>query len=223
MTETNITYDYIRKYLWDIEPKDQGLIRELEIEAEETEVPIIPLEVKSFLTTMLEMKPPKNVLEIGTAIGYSAILMSQYLQEGGLIHTIERNPVMMERAEVNFKKANVEDKVRMFKGTAEEILPLLTGPYDLVFIDAAKGKYELFFEHAKRMLAPEGMIIADNVLHKGMVAKERLDIPRRQRTIHTRMQNFFHNILNDDTFKTSILPIGDGVAICYKRRQSNEQ
>lgn len=222
MTETNITHDYIREYLWDIEPKDEGLTRELEIEAEETDVPIIPLEVKSLLTTLLEMKRPKRILEIGTAIGYSAIVMSKYLREDGSIDTIERNPVMMVRAEENIKKAGLEDCITMHKGTAEEILPLLEGPYDFVFIDAAKGQYKLFFELTKDMLAPEGIIMADNVLHKGMVAKERLDIPRRQRTIHSRMQTFFHDILHSEEFKSSVLPIGDGVAICYKRRQNNE-
>lgn len=217
MLNSNITHDYIREFLWEMEPKDEGLIRELEIEAENTDVPIIPLEVKSFLTTILEIKRPKRILEIGTAIGYSAIVMSQYLADGGKIDTIERNPKMLVRAEENIKKAGEEQRICIHEGSAEDILPQLNGPYDFIFIDAAKGQYHLFFEYSKKLIADEGIIMADNVLHKGMVAKNRYSIPRRQRTIHKRMRNFLWDMLYDEEYKSSIMPIGDGVAICYKK------
>lgn len=217
MTKSIITYDYIRDFLEEIEPKQEGLIGELEREAKETAVPIIPLEVKSFMTTVLAGKRPKRILEIGTAIGYSAILMSQYLEEGGHITTIERNPKMQVRAKENIAKAGLETVIEMKEGDALDILPTITGQFDFIFIDAAKGHYNTFFEWSKKLVADGGIIMADNVLHKGMVAKDRFDIPRRQRTIHKRMREFLVDILNDPKYKSSVLPIGDGVAICYKK------
>lgn len=217
MTKSIITHDYVRDFLKEIEPAEKGLLDLLEKEAEETNVPIIPLEVKSFMTTVLEMKRPKTILEVGTAIGYSAILMSQYLDEKGKIVTIERNPKMQVRAKKNIETAKLENTIEMRQGDALDVLPTLTGQFDFIFIDAAKGHYHTFFDHAKRLLADGGIIMADNVLHKGMVAKDRYDIPRRQRTIHTRMRAFLEDMLNDPLYKASILPIGDGVAICYKK------
>lgn len=219
----NITHDYILDYLRDVQPKDKGIIEELELEAKKTDVPIVPLEVKSFITTILSMKRPANILEIGTAIGYSAIVMSQYLQEGGKVYTIERNPKMLARAYPNIKRAGLEHKIEVLEGSADEILPTIDKKFDFIFIDAAKGQYNEFLRYSKELLDDNGIIIADNVLHKGMIAKSRYSIPRRQRTIHKRMRNFIWDILNCEGYKSSVLPIGDGVAICYKEGASKDE
>lgn len=217
MAKSNITYDYITDFIKGLQPEEKSIIMELEDEAIRTNVPIIPIEVKSFLTTILEMKRPTHILEIGTAIGYSAIVMSQYLNKNGQIITIERNPKMLCRAQENIKKAELDKVIHIEEGSAEDILPTLTEKFDFIFIDAAKGQYQLFFEWAKKLLNNQGIIMADNVLHKGMVAKDRYAIPRRQRTIHKRMRIFLSEMLQDDGYKSSVLPIGDGVAICYKK------
>jgi len=216
---SKITHDYIVDFLHEIQPVDQsigGLIYRLEEEAKETGVPIIPIEVKSFISTILAIHKPRRILEIGAAIGYSSIVMSQYLQEGGEIVTIERQEPMLKRLYSNLKEANLTNVVKVMEGTAEDVFPNLTGEFDFVFIDAAKGQYNYFLEESLKVLRVGGIIIADNVLHKGAVAKSRYDIPRRQRTIHKRLRNFLYTVVDDVQLKSSILPIGDGVVICYK-------
>lgn len=223
---SKITHDYIVDFLHEIQPVDQsmeGLIYRLEEEARETGVPIIPIEVKSFITTILAIHKPKRILEIGAAIGYSSIVMSGYLQEGGEIITIERQEPMLKRLYSNLKEANLTNVVKVMEGTAEDVFPNLTGEFDFVFIDAAKGQYNYFLEESLKVLRDGGIIIADNVLHKGAVAKSRYDIPRRQRTIHKRMRNFLYTVVDDVQLKSSILPIGDGVVICYKEGAKKDE
>lgn len=217
---SEINYDYINEYLRAIQPKSPGLLGEIEELADKTGLPIVQPEVAKLIRVLLSLKKPKNILEIGTAVAYSAIMMSEYLQPEGKIVTLERFDIMQEAARKNIKEANLEDTITMIEGDAGEILPTLEGNYDVIFMDAAKGQYHQFFPHCMRLMNEGGLLIADNVLHKGMVAKSRYAIPRRQRTIHKRMRNFLWTITHHPELETSILPMGDGVAVCYKVKKS---
>lgn len=213
---SKITHEYITEYLNELYPESEGMIYELEKQAQINHVPIIPIGVKSLVCTILSIIRPERVLEIGTAIGYSAVLMSQFLQNDGQITTIERNPIMIDRAKRNFQKFNLSSSIHLLEGDAEKILPQLHNHYDVIFMDAAKGQYKFFLEQAYRLLKNGGVLIADNVLQKGLVAKSRYTIPRRQRTIHKRMRNFLWEIQNSPYFQTSVIPVGDGVTIAHK-------
>lgn len=214
-----INYDYIVEYVRAIRPSSQGILREIEIKiasGEET-WPIIKPEVASFIEVILSIKKPTRILEIGTAVGYSAILMSQYLQAGGSIITIERFHVMQEHARKNIKKAALEDTINMIQGEAAKVLPTLEdGQFDVIFMDSAKGQYISFLPQCIRLLKDDGILITDNVLHKGEVGKSRYLIPRRQRTTHVKLREFLFEIYQHPQLKSAVLPFGDGVAISHK-------
>ncbi|NLP45993.1 MAG: O-methyltransferase [Epulopiscium sp.] len=214
---SEITPDYIINFLSDIQPNSHSFIQDLEKYAHKKEIPIISFEVKSLLEFLLSMHQPNTILEIGTAIGYSSILMSQYLPKEGKIITIDRYPYMIEQAKYNIHKAKLNSVITLLEGNAQDILPTLKPYFDLIFLDAAKGQYQTFLPHCLRLLRPGGLLIADNVLYKGMIAKARYDIPRRQRTIHKRLRSFLWDISHHPELQTSILPIGDGVALSYKK------
>ena len=160
---------------------------------------------------MLTEKKPLKILEIGTAVGYSAICFSNYLQEGGIIDTIERDEERAKQARVNIEKAGVQDKINIYKGDAVEILPTLNYKYDIVFIDAAKGKYPYFLKEALRMINNGGIIIADNVLYKGYVMSDYNK--HKQRTAVRNLREYIAEILNNKKLETEILEVGDGLAI----------
>lgn len=214
--ENNINYDYITDYIRDIIPERTGLLKELELYAEENHVPIVQPEVARLLSVLANMIRPEHILEIGTAIGYSAILLSQGLQPGGKVVTIERYHKMVELSRENIKRANLEHVIEVVEGEAEKILPNLTGEFDFIFMDAAKGHYMEFFHHCMRMLKPKGVLVSDNVLYKGMIASDKLVI-RRKKTIVKRMREYLTMLFNHPQLDTAIIPIGDGVAISYKK------
>jgi predicted O-methyltransferase YrrM len=211
-----ITYQYIVDYINQVQPEWEPEIVELERYAKENYVPIIQKEVSRFLYVLGLLKSPKTILEVGTAIGYSAIIFSKVISEDGLITSIERDDNMYEIASSNIKKFNLSDKIKVIKGDALEVLPKLYGEYDLIFIDASKGHYEEFFKEAERMIKKGGIIVSDNVLYKGMIANDDL-VKRRNRTITNRMRSYLNRICNDEKYITSVLPIGDGVAISLKK------
>ena len=144
-------------------------IEQIKEKALEDHIPIIMDDTLEVVGKILEDKKPYRILEIGTAVGYSAIRFSKYLSDNGYIDTIERDEERISEAKQNIKDLNLEEKIHIYKGDALEVLPTLTGPYDVVFIDAAKGKYPIFLSEALRMLASHGIIVADNVLYKGYV------------------------------------------------------
>ncbi len=216
---SEITQDYIVDFLSTIQPSSNSFITALEKEAHRKEVPIISFEVKALLEVLLSLHKPAKILEIGTAIGYSSILMSQYLPQDGKIITIDRYPYMIQQAKENIFKARLDSKITLLEGDAKEILPTLEPYFDMIFLDAAKGQYHAFLPYCLRLLRPGGLLIADNVLHKGMIAKSRYNIPRRQRTIHKRLRSFLWDIHHHPILQTSVLPIGDGVALCYKKTE----
>ncbi|MEG0086077.1 MAG: O-methyltransferase [Niameybacter sp.] len=219
-TMSEINYDYIVQYIRALHTPPEDVLLEIEqlIASEKETWPIIKPEVADFMKVLLTMQKPKDILEIGTAVGYSAMLMSEFLQEEGKITTIERFAYMAENAKKNIKRAALEDKIQIMEGDAAELLATLEdAKYDVVFMDCAKGQYINFLPHCIRVLKPGGLLITDNVLHKGAVAKSRYLIDRRQRTTHARLRDFLYTITHDPCLVSSVVPIGDGVALSYKK------
>lgn len=177
-------------------------------------IPIIMDDTLDMISKILEEKMPERILEIGTAVGYSAICFSQYLKENGRIDTIERDEQRAAQARKNIQKAEVEEQIHIFEGDAVEILPTLTEKYDMVFIDAAKGKYPFFLKEALRMLKSDGIIIADNVLYKGYVMSDYNK--HKQRTAVRNLREFLKELEEDSTLEMQILEVGDGLAIAKK-------
>ena len=183
-------------------------------------VPILSEETKNLLGTLLQMHQPRRILEIGTAYGFSAVYMSQFLAEGGSIDTLERNPVMIREARIHL--APFEERIHLHEGAAQDIIPELPGPYDFVLIDAGMGQYAVFWEEIQEKLTDHAVIFCDNVLHGGLVAMDRYEIPRRQRTIHQRMRDFLTEVLADSNYQSALLPIGDGVLIAVRKMKGGK-
>ena len=174
-------------------------------------IPIIMDDTLAVIDTILKETKPNKILEIGTAVGYSAMCFSKYLAENGIIDTIEREHERVEEAKENIKRVGVEDKINILEGDAVEILPTLNEKYDVVFIDAAKGKYPFFLEQAKRMLNKNGIIFADNILYKGYVMSDYNK--HKQRTAVRNLREYIKEVTEDENCKTEILEVGDGLAI----------
>lgn len=213
------TDDYISKYIRLIQPKYDGVLGEIQEEALEEEIPIVPHETARFLSTLLTIKKPKEILEIGTAVAFSAGLMSRYLQEGGHVTTIDRYEYMLNIAKKNIKRMGLEEKINIIEDDAANALPKLSGPYDFIFLDAAKAQYIQFLPELLRLMPIGGILVADDVLQGGNIAKSRFSLPRRQRTIHKRMRNFLWDISHLDCLESSIIPIGDGIVMCTKIKE----
>lgn len=212
----NLVEEYIRKTL----EKSTGIIRDMEIYAEQNSVPIIHKEVAEFLKVLLKIHKPKRILEIGCAIGYSSIFFTTVLENNVEIITTERNPLMIEKARENISIAGLEDKIKLLEGDAEETIKLLEGKFDMIFIDAAKGQYKLFFDLVIDKLKNGGIIVSDNILYKGMIASDEY-VVKRKKTIVKRMRDYLDYICKTEYLNTSIIPIGDGVAISYKKSDKN--
>lgn len=186
-------------------------LEKIKKKALEDKVPIIMDDTLEVVAKILTEIKPNKILERGTAVGYSAICFSEYLQENGKIDTIERDTERVKEARENIKKAEVEDKINIYEGDAVEILPTLNDEYDVVFIDAAKGKYPFFLNQALRMIRQGGVIIADNVLYKGYVMSDYNK--HKQRTAVRNLREYIAEITNNDKLETKILEVGDGLAI----------
>lgn len=186
-------------------------LEKIKKKALEDKVPIIMDDTLEVVAKILTEIKPNKILEIGTAVGYSSICFSEYLQENGKIDTIERDTERVKEARENIKKAEVEDKINIYEGDAVEILPTLNDEYDVVFIDAAKGKYPFFLNQALRMIRQGGVIIADNVLYKGYVMSDYNK--HKQRTAVRNLREYIAEITNNDKLETKILEVGDGLAI----------
>ncbi len=210
--EDNELINYIRDTL----PDYDGVLGEIRREAFEEGLPIIPLETARFISALLTANPPKYVLEIGCCVGFSASLMSKYLVAGGHITTIDRYDYMIERARKNFERMGIKDKVTLLEGHAQEILPILNGSFDFIFIDASKGQYPEFLRQSVRLLKKGGMLVFDDIFQEGRVTKQSPEIPRRQRTIHKRLNSFLWAVTHSLGLETSLIPIGDGLALCVK-------
>ena len=181
----------------------------------ERHIPIIMDDTLEVIDKYLTEKRPEKILEIGMAVGYSAMCFSEYLKDGGKIDTIERDEERIAEAKENIKKVGVEEKINIYEGDAVEILPTMNDKYDVVFIDAAKGKYPFFLEHALRMLKDDGIIFADNVLYKGYVMSDYNK--HKQRTAVTHLRQYMKETTENPELETEILKVGDGLAITKKK------
>ena len=191
-------------------------IDEIKKKALEDHIPIIMDDTLETVGQILQEKKTTRILEIGTAVGYSAIRFYKYLTEQGYIDTIERDEESVKEAKDNIEDLKLQDKIHIFEGDALEILPTLTGPYDVVFIDAAKGKYPIFLTEALRMLEKNGIIIADNVLYKGYVMSDYNK--HKQRTAVRGLREFLKKLTENENLETKILEVGDGLAISKKTK-----
>ena len=198
---------------------DKNILVELENFAETNHVPIARPEVAKLLVVLGNLLKPLSILEVGTAIGYSSILLSSVLKPGGRIDTVERNEKRYTKAKENIKKAELDGVINVILGDALEVLGCLSGPYDMIFMDAAKGQYVSFLPDCLRMLSPGGLLVSDNVLYKGMTQNDEL-VVRRQKTIVRRMREYLDILNGSEELTTCVLPVGDGVAVSYRKASS---
>ncbi|WP_027108926.1 O-methyltransferase [Lacticigenium naphthae] len=211
----------VRDYLRTKQRQLTGPLGAIENEANKKRVPVIPHETVRFLEWFLPLYKPVNILEIGTAIGFSAGLMAQFLPDEGQITTIERNPTMIEKAEKNFKKMKNSNKISLIKGQAEEVLQELDESYDFIFMDSAKAKYYDFFPHCMRVLKVGGVIAIDDVLQGGTILQETENIPRSRKKIHKKLNQFLEVVLNHPALNATILPLGDGLLMITKEEDAD--
>ena len=212
-----INEERIRDYLYSLEPDWGELCESIASKARKEEIPVIKRETGALLKTMVALKQPRAILEVGTAVGYSALLMAGAAPESCKITTIEKYEPRILEAKTNFAKAEIEDRIVLLEGDAEEILQSLTGPFDFVFLDAAKGQYLHWLPVILGLLERGGVLFSDNVLQGGDVLQSRYGVERRDRTIHGRMREYLYQIKHMEGLESAIVPIGDGVSISVKR------
>lgn len=205
--------DYIRS----LETRNSEILEMIEQEALKERVPIIRKEMQSFLKVLLLLKRPERILEIGAAVGFSALLMSEHAGNGCRIDTIENYEKRIQKAEENIKRAGKEEQIHLLKGDAMEILKTLEEPYDMIFVDAAKAQYIAYFPEVMRLLNKDGMLISDNVLQDGGIMESRFAVERRDRTIHSRMREYLYLLKHDERLETAVVPIGDGASVSVKK------
>lgn len=218
MSDHNIVDEHVEHYIRTLLPKSTGLLSELEHYAYEHRVPIVQPEIAQYLKVLMRIHKPIRVLEIGTAIGYSAALMAEQMK-AGVIETIELKSEMVSIAGETFEKLKLykpDVEIIQHHGDAIGVLEQMNSKFDMIFIDASKGHYKAFFELCMPMLNPQGLIVSDNVLYKGMVATN-LYLVRRKITIVKRMRTYLDFISNHPELDTTVLPMGDGMAISYKK------
>ena len=208
-------YGRIRDYLYSLEPEPDERLEELRAYAEKERVPIIRRETESFLRTLIRARDPKHILEIGTAIGYSALVMAGCT--GGDILTMENYEKRIPIARSNIERAGLSERIRLMEGDAGELLAGLSGSFDFIFLDAAKGQYINWLPDIVRLMDRGAILFADNVLQDLTVLESRFTVERRERTTHSRMREFLHAIKHDERLESSVLPIGDGVSISVRR------
>ena len=210
-------------YLHSLETENSEILEQIEQEALNDGVPIIRKEMQSFLKVLLRIKKPLRILEVGAAVGFSAILMSEYVPEDCRITTIENYDKRIPIARNNFKRAGKEAQITLIEEDAMEVLKTLEGPYDFVFMDAAKGQYIAYLPEVLRILSPEGILVSDNVLQNGEIIESRFVVERRDRTIHSRMREYLYTLKHHEALETSIIPLGDGVALSIKKKKERRQ
>ena len=204
-------------YINSLDKGNTPFLNELEMEARRDYVPIIRRETQSLLKVLLQIKRPSRILEVGTAVGFSAILMYTYGPEDCQITTIENYEKRIPIARENFRKAGAEKRITLLEGDAQEVLKILEGSYDFIFMDAAKGQYIHFFPEILRLLSRGGLLVSDNVLQGGDIIESHFAVERRNRTIYKRMREYLSVLKNSEELETAILPLGDGVAISVKK------
>ena len=209
-------------YINSLDTGHTPFLENLERTAKQDRVPIIRREMQSFLKVFLKMKQPKRILEVGTAVGFSAVFMAQYGEPDAEITTIENYEKRIPIARENFEKSGFADRITLIPGDAAEVLKTLDGPYDFIFMDAAKGQYLNFLPDVITLLEPGGVLISDNVLHDRDVLESRFAVTRRDRTIHARMREYLYELKHHPELETVILPVGDGVTLSTKAVRDEE-
>ena len=212
-----IVDERIITFINSMDTENSEILETIEQEALAADVPIIRREMQSFLEVLLLMKKPMRVLEVGTAVGFSALLMSDYLPEGGHITTIENYEKRIPIARENFRRAGKEDKITLIEGDATEVLAEMEGTFDFIFMDAAKGQYIHYLPNVLRLLSDGGCLVSDNVMQDGDIIESRFAVERRNRTIHARMREYLYELKHREDLVTSIIPLGDGVAVSIKQ------
>lgn len=203
-------------FLASLDAGNTPFLDQIEREALETNVPIIRTQTQGLLRFLLALRKPMSILEVGCAIGFSALLMSEYAPRGCQITTIEKYGKRIPVARKNFERAAKEEEITLLEGDAADILKKLDGPYDFIFMDAAKGQYVNFLPDTLRLLSSGGLLVSDNVLQDGDVMESRFAVTRRNRTIHSRMREYLYEVTHHEQLETIVLPVGDGVTVSIK-------
>ena len=204
-------------YIDSLDSGNTAILDTIEKEALDSYVPIIRKSMQSFLKLLLAMNNPKRILEVGTAVGFSAILMAEYNPYPCEIVTIENYDKRIPIARENFKRAGKEKQITLLEGDATEVLKTLEEPFDMIFMDAAKGQYINFFGDVMRLLKKDGVLVSDNVLQDGDIIESHFVVTRRNRTIHKRMREYLYELTHRDDLVTSVMPIGDGITVSVKK------
>lgn len=217
-----VTDERTTAYINSLDTGHTPFLEALEKKAREDRVPVIRREMQSFLKVFLAVQRPERILEVGTAVGFSAVLMAEYGRPDAEITTIENYEKRFLQAEENFRLSGYADRITLLKGDAAEVMKTLAGPYDLIFMDAAKGQYIHFLPEVLRLLKDGGVLISDNVLQDGDIIESRFAVERRNRTIHRRMREYLHTLKHHPLLLTSIVPLGDGITISVKKENGSE-
>lgn len=209
-------------YLNSLDSGNGALLDQIEREALADDVPIVRKDMQRFLRFLLAVKKPKRILEVGCAVGFSALLMAEWNPVDCVITTIENWQPRIPAARENFRRAGRADQITLLEGDAGEILPALLSEgkqYDWIFMDAAKGQYPMLLPTAVSLLADEGVLVSDNVLFDGEIIESRFAVTRRNRTIHKRMRDYLYTLTHHELLTTTVLPVGDGAAVSVKNRR----
>ena len=204
-------------YINSLDQGNTAILDTIEREALDSYVPIVRKEMQSFLKLLLAMQKPKRILEVGTAVGFSAILMAEYNPFPCEIVTIENYEKRIPIARENFVRAGKENQITLIEGDATEVLKTLEEPFDMIFMDAAKGQYINFMPDILRLLKKDGVLVSDNVLQDGDIIESHFVVTRRNRTIHKRMREYLYELTHRDDLVTAVLPIGDGITVSSKK------
>lgn len=204
-------------YINSLDTGNTEILDQIEKEAIEAYVPIIRKEMQSFLKLLLAMQKPMRILEVGTAVGFSAILMAQYAPADCKIVTIENYEKRIPVAKENFKRAGKDEQITLLEGDAMQILPTLSGEFDMIFMDAAKGQYINFMPDILRLLKSGGVLVSDNVLQDGDIIESHYVVERRNRTIYKRMREYMYELTHNEGLVTAVLPVGDGITVSAKK------
>lgn len=204
-------------YLHSLDTGNGALCDAIEKEAIKARVPILKRETAALLKTMVLLKRPERILEVGTAVGYSALIMAQVMPATAHITTIEKYEKRIPEAKKNFSRAGMEQRITLLEGDAGELLAGLSGSFDFIFMDAAKGQYFNWLPHLMRLLEPGGLLVSDNVLQEGTIIESRYAVERRERTIHERMREYLYALTHHEELETAVLTVGDGVALSVRK------
>lgn len=204
-------------YINSLDMGNTPLLNEIEKEAKADFVPVIRREMQSFLKVLLAIHRPLRVLEVGTAVGFSALLFCEYGPENMQVTTIEKYEKRIPIARENFRRAGREDQITLLEGDAADILKELQEPYDLIFMDAAKGQYIHFLDDVLRLMKPGSVLVSDNVLQGGDIIESHYAVERRNRTIYKRMREYLYELKHNDKLLTSVIPLGDGVTVSVRK------